>query len=66
MPYKNILNFFFHDKDEVVLTSQGYLWHYPNNKSILTNKSIAVMPEKVDSWDLDNCYGICSDYLNIF
>ena len=58
--HKNI-NWFFHDQDDCVLTSKGYLWTYPGKQ--LTPNSIAVMPERViDAYDLSSCCGICTDY----
>lgn len=55
------LNIFMH-KDDVVLTSKGYLWTAPGYP--ITPKSIAVMPELVARWDISNAYGVCSDYPN--
>ena len=60
LKYKSI-NCFFHDQDDYTLTSHGYIWTYPKN-IILTDKSIAVMPEKVKGWNLTNAYGICTDF----
>lgn len=55
------LNWFFHDQDDCVLTSKGYLWTYPGKQ--LTPHSIAVMPERVkEPYDISLCYGICTDY----
>jgi hypothetical protein len=51
---------FFHDKDDVVLTSQNWLWVYPNKK--LTKNSICVLPELCDNPSND-CKGICTDYV---
>ncbi len=53
--------YFWHQEDDVALTSNGYLWTYPNKR--LTKYSIAVMPEisKYDNNTLKECYGICSD-----
>jgi hypothetical protein len=45
----------------VALTSKNYIWAYPGKQPI--KGSIAVMPE-VHNDDLDNCIGICSDYIN--
>lgn len=57
------LNIFFHDIDDVTLTSSKYMWTYPGKK--ITEKSIAVMPETVDKWDgMDKAYGICSDNIS--
>jgi hypothetical protein len=57
------LNYFWHQNDDCVLTSRGFIWTYPGKP--LTKLSIAVLPEtvaKYDDHDLDNCWGICSDY----
>jgi hypothetical protein len=56
-----LINAFFHEQDDCTLTSQGYIWTYPK-KLILTNQSIAVLPERVESWDLSQAYGICTDF----
>lgn len=45
---------FFHSVDDVTLTSQGFLWTYPNET--LTPMSIAVMCEPNSI-----CAGVCSD-----
>ena len=56
------LDFFFHDSDECVLTSKGYIWTYPGKT--LTDKSICVMPERtVNTDNLNICAGICTDYV---
>lgn len=62
------LNYFWHQNDDFALTSQGYLWTYPNKP--LSEYSIAVMPEMhndVMVWDnkigIQNCAGICSDFI---
>lgn len=53
------LNYFWHQEDDVTITSLGHLWTYPGKK--LTKWSIAVMPE-IDCFDnIDTAYGICSD-----
>ena len=52
---------FWHQNDEVTLTSRKFLWTYPGKK--LTSRSIAVMPERVSGWELEGIAGICSDYV---
>ncbi len=55
---------FFHDKDDVTLTSRNFIWTYPKAEIPLSYYSIAVLPELVGEWQgLDKCYGICSDYV---
>ena len=56
----NRLNYFWHEKDTVTLTSKNYIWAYPGNQPI-TN-SIAVMPE-INNDNTSQCIGICSGYI---
>jgi hypothetical protein len=62
---KTKLEYFWHQSDDFVLTSNNYIWTFPGKS--LTQRSIMVMPEHVDK-SLDtthnlNCYAICSDYV---
>ena len=54
------LNCFWHQNDDVVLTSKGFLWTYPGKH--LTKNSICVLPEISNSSIVD-CAGVCSDYI---
>ena len=56
---ENNVHCFFHQQDDVALTSQGYIWTFPRKK--LIEGSICVMPEYGYSGNLEACYGICSD-----
>lgn len=63
----NILNFFWHDKDDYTMTSDGTIWAYPGKPPIGSN-TIMVMPEAVwpfEKWKekTQGAYGICSDYV---
>ena len=60
-PSYSELNFFFHDRDDLTLTSKGFLWVYPGKQPV--NNSIAVLPELYND-DLSSCIGICSDLIN--
>jgi len=58
------LNYFWHQNDDYVITSKGYIWAYPGKP--LTTRSVMVLPEWEDN-TLQNvigvdCFGICSDY----
>lgn len=58
-------HYFYHQNDDVVLTSTGYLWTYPGRK--ITSYSIGVMPEWVDLLDRIGeieAFGWCSDYVH--
>lgn len=52
---------FFHQRDDVVLTSLKYLWVYPGKK-IIGTRSIAVLPEIEEDWNIKQAYGICTDF----
>ncbi len=49
---------FWHQEDDVTLTSKGYMWTYPGKE--LTMNSIAVLPEEEIEVEVA---GICSDYV---
>ena len=59
-PNQHVLNYFFHQEDDITLTSKGYIWAYPGKQPI--KNSIAVMPE-LNKDDLTQAIGICSDYI---
>jgi len=54
----NNIHYFWHQKDDITLTSKGYIWAYPGKQPI--KESIAVLPE-IHKDDVSNCIGICSD-----
>lgn len=56
------IHYFFHEDDQVAMTSGGYLWTFPGK--LLTTKSICVMPEKSGQSVDVLCAGICSDDIN--
>jgi glycerophosphoryl diester phosphodiesterase len=56
---------FWHQEDDVVVTTTGFLWTYPGKK--LTPLSICVMPEwqnQLENIRLLNVAGICTDFAN--
>ena len=54
------INYFWHQKDDVTLTSKGFIWAYPGKQPV--KNSIAVMPE-IHNDNIKSCIGICSDYI---
>jgi hypothetical protein len=56
-------NFFWHQNDDVVLTSNGYFWTYPGKK--LLKNSICVLPE-ISNLKNFNSSGICSDFIESY
>lgn len=53
-------NYFWHQTDDITLTSLNYIWAYPNKQPIVD--SIAVLPEIYND-DISKCAGICSDVI---
>lgn len=49
---------FWHQTDDVALTSRGYIWTYPGQT--LATHSVCVMPEK-NGQKFDHCIAVCSD-----
>lgn len=59
---KFLINCFYHQTDDCVLTSGGWIWTYPG-KDIVDEQAIAVMPEQVPEWDISKAGGICTDFV---
>jgi hypothetical protein len=59
--YSEDINCFWHQEDDVTLTSKGYLWTYPGKE--LTRNSICVNPSLNNIPNL--CAGICDDEIEI-
>ena len=61
-------NSFWHQKDDYTLTSNGFIWVYPNKP--LIEGCICVLPEKyellIELKVLKKCAGICSDYISYY
>lgn len=55
------MNYFWHQEDDVTITSSGYFWTYPGKQ--LTTNSIAVMPEISEFVNMKIALGVCSDYI---
>ena len=55
------LNFFFHQNDECVLTSQRFIWTFPGTLGFGGN-TICVLPE-INNTAIYGYVGICSDYI---
>jgi len=57
-PKGDLFNYFWHDSDDMTLTSKGFIWAHP--KIVALKNSIAVIPEVRNS-DVSQCLGVCSD-----
>lgn len=56
------LNYFWHQNDDVTITSKGFFWTYPGCK--LTKNSIACMPELIQFSNIEIASGVCSDFIS--
>ena len=65
MKINSLIHCFWHQEDDVTLTSRGFFWTYPGKQ--LTKKSICVLPEFEDKKSKvilpKNVAGICSDFV---
>lgn len=57
---KENIHCFWHQEDDVTLTSRGHMWTFPGKET--TDKSICILLEK-DSKIPEKVFGICSDYI---
>lgn len=60
----NNIHCFWHQEDKYTLTSKGFIWAYPSD--FYENGVIAVLPENNNVININNCAGICSDYIEDF
>ena len=60
----NKIHWFWHQNDDLTLTSLNYIWTYPGKQII--EGSIAVMPELYPDWNIEKAGGICSDNISLF
>tara|TARA_R100000008_G_C3523787_1_gene135445 strand:+ start:114 stop:554 length:441 start_codon:yes stop_codon:yes gene_type:complete len=51
---------FWHQTDDVTLTSRNFIWTYPGKES--TENSVCVLANKDDKIP-EKCFGICSDFI---
>lgn len=54
------INCFWHQEDDYVITSRGYIWIYPGKEPL--SNGIYCMPERASSINWKLCAGICTDY----
>lgn len=55
-------NWFFHDQDDLTITSQGFVWCYPG-VSLPSQEFVMLSFGQQEPTVPDNVIGICSDYL---
>ena len=57
------IHYFWHQEDDITLTSKNYIWAYPGKQPI--KNSIAVLPEIYND-KVDVCKGVCSDNIELY
>lgn len=57
----NAIHCFWHEEDARTLTSQGYVWTYPNKETI--TKSVIVVLELELNLENTNIHGVCGDHV---
>ena len=55
------MHYFWHQEDDITLTSFNFLWTYPNKE--LWADSICVLPELNNQEVPNHIHGICSDFI---
>ena len=58
-----VYKYFWHQNDDFTLTSNGFIWTYPNKT--ITTKSIIVDLNLDGDYHYTIPYGICTDYANL-
>tara|TARA_B100001287_G_C22669354_1_gene524518 strand:- start:1818 stop:2252 length:435 start_codon:yes stop_codon:yes gene_type:complete len=61
---KRDIHCFWHQNDNYTITSNGFIWTYPENK--LTKKSICLHFKRKNVDYKNICYGVCSDWIETF
>ena len=61
MMLKDDIHCFWHQKDDVTLTSKNIIWTYPKKR--LLKGAACVMPELGYEGNIKECCAICSDYI---
>jgi len=58
------VNYFWHQNDDFTLTSNGFIWTYPNMPVTINS----VIVDLSENWITKNykCYAICADYIKNF
>lgn len=63
---KGNINCFWHQNDDYTLTSNGYIWTYPQKKVINTKREIVLLFDIVDLTKIELSGGICSDHIEYY
>jgi hypothetical protein len=60
---QNGIHHFWHQEDFYTITSQGFIWTYPNIKSYSINSVLVITRPEDLKKEMSGCFGICTDYI---
>jgi hypothetical protein len=58
----NNIHCFWHENDQRVLTSRGYVWTYPH-KQLINNAVIVVLDKEINYEFISRAVAVCGDYV---
>ena len=58
----NNIHCFWHENDQRVLTSRGYVWTYPH-KQLIDNAVIVVLDKEINYESISRAVAVCGDYV---
>ena len=58
----NNVHCFWHESDQRVLTSQGYVWTYPH-KQLIDNAVVVILDKEIDNEYVSRAVAVCGDYV---
>ena len=58
----NNVHCFWHENDQRVLTSKGYVWTYPY-KQIIDNAVVVILDKELDYDYVSRAIAVCGDYV---
>lgn len=56
---------FWHEEDDYTLTSDGFIWTYPNKDVVEKSVIVCKTLEETVNYSKSVVYGICSDYVEM-
>lgn len=64
--HEESFHYFWHENDQYTLTSYDWIWAYPGKNVLKDERSIAVavMPEIVNGFEVNNFNAVCTDFVN--
>ena len=58
----NSVHCFWHENDQRVLTSRGFVWTYPN-KQLIDNSVVVILDKEIDNVYVSRAVAVCGDFV---